>query len=249
VTAESIAAALGGRRSGRGWSCKCPAHEDANPSLSIAERDGKLLVRCHANCDQAAVIAALKDRGLWPESTWREWRDGIRYPADWGEVVAEYRYSDERGEYLYSVVRFSPKSFRPGYLDGGRWKWGKHPRQVLYRLREVTENPIIFIPEGERDVETLREFGFVATCEAGGAKAPWLDSYTQALRGREVILLPDADTPGRARVKRIARALYKKVARLVVIELENAKDVTEWFRQGHSEVELIQILDPEEISR
>ena len=49
--AEEIARALGGHRSGRGWSCRCPAHEDRAPSLSLADgADGRLLVRCFAGC-------------------------------------------------------------------------------------------------------------------------------------------------------------------------------------------------------
>ncbi len=44
----------------------CPAHNDHTPSLSIRETDdGKILVRCHAGCDQERVIAALQSRGLW----------------------------------------------------------------------------------------------------------------------------------------------------------------------------------------
>jgi DNA primase len=44
---------------------RCPAHDDREPSLSIRETDGKVLVRCHAGCDQRDVIAVLKERGLW----------------------------------------------------------------------------------------------------------------------------------------------------------------------------------------
>ena len=65
MTAETIARALGGRKAGRGWMARCPAHGDREPSLSIREADGKVLVRCHAGCDQRDVIAALKERGLW----------------------------------------------------------------------------------------------------------------------------------------------------------------------------------------
>lgn len=67
LTAEKIAQALGGRRSGAGWVARCPAHADANPSLAICDGDGKPLVHCHAGCEQAAVIAALRALGLWLE--------------------------------------------------------------------------------------------------------------------------------------------------------------------------------------
>ncbi|MFO1153866.1 MAG: toprim domain-containing protein [Rhodospirillales bacterium] len=72
MTAESIARALGGRKTGGGWAARCPAHGDRIPSLSIRDaNDGKVLVRCHAGCDQRQVIAALRARGLWTEKVTR----------------------------------------------------------------------------------------------------------------------------------------------------------------------------------
>src|SRR5689334_22447351 len=69
MQAEVIAKALGGWRCGSGWMACCPAHDDRKPSLSIrAAHDGKVLVRCHAGCDQDRVIGALSSRGLWDES-------------------------------------------------------------------------------------------------------------------------------------------------------------------------------------
>jgi DNA primase len=66
MTAETIAKALGGHRAGATWMARCPAHDDSRPSLAIsAGKNGKVLVRCHAGCDQRDVIAALSDRGLW----------------------------------------------------------------------------------------------------------------------------------------------------------------------------------------
>ena len=65
MNAETIARALGGRKVGQGWTARCPAHDDREPSLSIRHADGKVLVRCHAGCDQRDVIAALKERSLW----------------------------------------------------------------------------------------------------------------------------------------------------------------------------------------
>jgi putative DNA primase/helicase len=67
-TAETIAKTLGGRKAGPGWTARCPAHDDRTPSLSISDSDdGKVLVRCHAGCEQERVIASLRSRGLWEE--------------------------------------------------------------------------------------------------------------------------------------------------------------------------------------
>jgi hypothetical protein len=50
---------------------KCPAHDDRNPSLSIGEVAGKVLLHCHAGCAQRDVIEALRARGLWPDRSVR----------------------------------------------------------------------------------------------------------------------------------------------------------------------------------
>src|SRR4051812_18350086 len=66
MDAERIAKALGGRRAGADWMAKCPVHHDREPSLSVkAAKGGKVLVCCHAGCDQHVVIATLRARGLW----------------------------------------------------------------------------------------------------------------------------------------------------------------------------------------
>lgn len=73
MNAETIAKALGGRKAGGGWLARCPAHEDRNPSLAIHDADdGKVLVCCHAGCDQGRVIGFLRSRGLWDENSHRE---------------------------------------------------------------------------------------------------------------------------------------------------------------------------------
>lgn len=239
MKAELVARALNAHRSGSDWMAKCPAHNDRNPSLCIRDADGKVLLHCHAGCSQTDVIEALTARGIWqPERT------------ESSRIVAVYDYTDESGNLLYQVVRYEPKNFKQRRPDGyGGWTWKKSARQVLYRLPEVLEAPIVFVVEGERDVETLREYGFVATTSAGGARAPWLTGYTEALRGREVILIPDRDEPGYARAQRIASALLGNAARLVYLELEDGKDVTEWFLRGHSELELIAQIDEQAVSR
>lgn len=66
MNAETMARALGGRRTGSHWMAPCPCHEDRDPSLSIRDADaGKVLVHCHAGCQQSVVIAELWSRGLW----------------------------------------------------------------------------------------------------------------------------------------------------------------------------------------
>ena len=66
MTAAEIARALGGaKRHGVEWDARCPAHDDASPSLSLRDGDdGKILFRCHAGCSQQQVFDALLARGL-----------------------------------------------------------------------------------------------------------------------------------------------------------------------------------------
>lgn len=68
VSGRSIAAALKGHWAwGRG-KCRCPAHDDSSPSLSVHDMpDSRVLVHCFAGCSQDRVIEALRARGLWPE--------------------------------------------------------------------------------------------------------------------------------------------------------------------------------------
>ncbi len=59
--AGEIIKALGGNTST--GMCKCPAHDDHTPSLSISDKAGKVLFHCHAGCSQDAVLNALRARG------------------------------------------------------------------------------------------------------------------------------------------------------------------------------------------
>ena len=68
MTVEVIAKALGARKTGGGWMARCPAHDDRTPSLSISSGAGdKVLLHCHAGCDQVQVIDALRRQGLWDQ--------------------------------------------------------------------------------------------------------------------------------------------------------------------------------------
>ena len=53
IPADTITRALRGRRRGTGWVCRCPAHDDHHPSLSLAEtRDRKTWLNAGAGVDR-----------------------------------------------------------------------------------------------------------------------------------------------------------------------------------------------------
>jgi putative DNA primase/helicase len=67
ISAMTISAALGGKRAGKCWMARCPAHSDRTPSLAIQDAEGgKVLFYCHSGCSQESVLAALRQLGIWP---------------------------------------------------------------------------------------------------------------------------------------------------------------------------------------
>jgi len=68
MNAQQIARALGGHRSGNQWKCKCPAHDDADPSMIVFDGKHCVQVRCYAGCEPVEIISALRGRGLWGQN-------------------------------------------------------------------------------------------------------------------------------------------------------------------------------------
>jgi hypothetical protein len=95
--AETIAKALGGHRTGNGWIAQCPLHDDQTPSLSISSgKNGKVLVHCHAGCNQRDVfIAVMRKRGLLGK---------FRRPAD-GEGVEDDADARKRSALALAIWR------------------------------------------------------------------------------------------------------------------------------------------------
>jgi hypothetical protein len=228
------------RHAGPGqWSALCPAHDDTNASLSITLKNAhKLLLHCHAGCSPESVLAAV---GL-------VWKD-ILPPREQNPervIVETYPYRNETGELLFEVVRFAPKDFRQRRPDGSSgWLWNLNgARRVLYRLPELCDadpEASVLVVEGEKDVDRLRSLGYVATCNPGGA-GKWQDGYSEALRGHSVIVIPDADNPGRAHAQGVAKALVGVAASVAVLELPDAKDVSAFFDRGGSSEQLDRLL-------
>lgn len=68
VNARSIVATLHGKWSSNHGMCRCPAHADSTPSLSVTGTpDGRVLLHCFAGCAGGDVIATLRGMGLWPD--------------------------------------------------------------------------------------------------------------------------------------------------------------------------------------
>jgi len=247
--AENIARHLGGAsKSGDNWSCRCPAHDDKRASLSITEKqDGKLLVHCHAGCEQALVIAELKALGLW--SSAKVTPDALPPPlvqislgAGKGQISATYDYVSEDGELLYQAVRYEPKDFRQRAPNGaGGWTWSiKGVQRTLYRLPEVlaavAEGRTVYICEGEKDVEAARALGLVATCNAMGADNgtgnKWLPEFGKILMGADVVVIPDQDDPGIRHAEWVISTLQGKAKSVRVSSPASGKDLSDWIDAG-----------------
>ena len=91
---------------------------------------------------------------------------------------------------------------------------------VLYNLPAVLKADEVWIVEGEKDADNLIELGFTATTNFDGA-GKWRDSYSQYLKDKNVVLIPDADDPGRAHMQKVAAALHGVAASVKILELPN----------------------------
>lgn len=58
--AEKLLARLDGVQGHDGrWRARCPAHGSQGRSLSVADREGTLLINCFGGCDAGSVLAAV----------------------------------------------------------------------------------------------------------------------------------------------------------------------------------------------
>ncbi|KXW57415.1 DNA primase [Ferrovum myxofaciens] len=70
MTGEEFLERLQGvRKTDHGWTAKCPSHNDNSPSLSVTEKDGKILLHCFAGCGAHEIVTAvgLELSDLFPE--------------------------------------------------------------------------------------------------------------------------------------------------------------------------------------
>jgi len=220
--AKTLTQSLGGEWHNSGYgTAGCPAHDDANPSLSISPGDTRrVVVHCHAGCSQEKVIGALRERGLWPQ-----------------ESGAIYDYRDAEGRLRFQVVRRSGKKFLQRQPDGkGGWIWNANGvPPLIYRLPEVweaiTSGRTVFVTEGEKDADRLAGFGLTATCNPGGAGS-WRPEHSAYLHGAHVVILPDNDAPGRDHALKTAASLQGRANSVRILNLPGLPgkgDVSDWL--------------------
>jgi hypothetical protein len=148
----------------------------------------------------------------------------------------------------YKLPEPEGKTFRQRDMKG-RWKVKGLP-VVPYNLPNCLEaigrGETIYGVEGEKDVENVRDLlGLTATCNAGGT-GKWTDEHSKALRGADIVWLPDNDDPGRSHVAKAALSLRPFAKRQRVLDLpglDEKEDVSDWLDKGGELSELNALLD------
>jgi putative DNA primase/helicase len=231
----------------------CPFHQDNTPSLSVNLGSGDF--NCFG-CDakgsifdfymrleevdfRAALAAFAEIAGLAPEQKKR--------------IVKTYDYTDEAGNLLFQVIRYHPKDFRQRTPDGkGGWIWNMNNiRLVPFHLPSVLKADNIIITEGEKDVESLRAWGLVATCNPMGAgkwelqsktKGEIIRPYNEYFRGKKVLIVPDNDESGRRHSAQVAanlEGIAESVKVVVLPNLPDKGDVSDWLKAGGTKEQLL----------
>ena len=205
-TAGEIVRALGGRWNRDSGMCRCPAHEDGNPSLSVEQHNGRVLVHCHAGCPQDAVLDALAAQGLDIRRSNDVNSDGhisdCRHP-ELGKWSYIWPYYDAAGKLIGYVARFETgdgKQFRPLVLKDGRWR-----AQGLPAILRRQDAPVL-VCEGEKAAEAAskRFPHVVATTSMQGAKSPHKTDWS-SLEAKSVTVWPDNDKAGATFARKAAK--------------------------------------------
>jgi hypothetical protein len=238
------------KKAGKGVLVLCPAHNDHNPSLWITPSDNPdftLDFSCQANCEKEAILKALN-------LTW----DNIRINHNGHkpdtkphrEIETIYKYVKD-GKLIFEVVRTNPKGFFQRHPDG-KGDYINNLQGVetcLYQhdeiINAIERGDLIFLPEGEKDADSLWERGLPATTNPGGA-GKWLESWTGTLKGARIVNLQDNDKTGKEFALQKLNSLYGKVNSLKLVELpavnNTIKDITDWFNAGHETAELLDLV-------
>jgi len=224
--AERIARLLPkAKKSPNGWKACCPAHDDSNPSLFLADgRDGVAMV-CYAGCTYRQIADALALKGV----EFGPRKDAEGYPTDHyqlGQPHNQWEYRDKAGNVIMLVCRWNQpngrKDIRPLVRTADGWKWQHHPTpRPLYNLDQLANEPErpVYVLEGEKAAAAAQKLfpAVVATTWPGGAQSVGQADWT-SLAGRDVTLVPDCDEPGRQAMRWVAKALSQTAKRVRIVD-------------------------------
>jgi putative DNA primase/helicase len=237
---------------------RCPFHEDRHSSLSVNLFTGQF--RCHGGgCGAVGnVITFSRKLGISvpagalntgptrtsiqrssppPAVSSASGASESKPPPISRRVIKEYVYKDAAGAPVYKVLRYEPKGFAQIRYEGGAWVAGMEGvTRTLYHLPEMLQrkNEVVYLVEGEKDVETLESKGLVATTSSGGA-LNWTAALAQHFVRRYVVILPDNDAPGGEYAKKAATSLAAAGNHVKIVWIPGAgdkEDVTDFFNRG-----------------
>jgi len=155
---------------------------------------------------------------------------GFRHPEH-GQPSATWAYKDEAGRVLGYVARFDgpmgkeilPRTWCLGEDGFCSWRWKSfvRPRPLygLDRLAARPEAPVLVV-EGEKSADAAQALfpDLVAVTWPGGSNAVRHADWSP-LTGREIVLWPDADAPGRKAMGEIAAMLLRSGAAVRIVPL------------------------------
>lgn len=196
----------------------CPAHDDKHPSLYIREDDktGNILLKCQAGCSTENIVdaAGLKMKDLFSSTSY-------------SQSDIHYYYCDEKNVQVARIIRhINPegrKSFSTQRFENGNWINGLDGMKLpLYNLPALVNSheETIYIVEGEKDVESMQELGFVATTPPFGASAKWEPRYNKYFKYKNVVIIADNDEAGEKHAKKIATNIINIAESIKVISAE-----------------------------
>jgi hypothetical protein len=242
---HKIAELLGGEVRGNQVSAPGPGHSADDRSLSVlldgSAPDG-FVVHSFADDDAIACRDYVRDRlGLPPFEAKKKKANG-KANGKWSPPLAEYVYRNARGEPHLLVRKHldgdGRKQFPQFHWDGTQWLKDKPAGpKIPYRLPELLAAPtaVVYFVEGEQDADNLaNQACLVATTTSEGASAKWAAELTPYFKDRRVVILPDADAPGRKHGQKVAKALYDVAASIKVVDLfpdrSDGHDVSDWLK-------------------
>ncbi|MFJ9474731.1 toprim domain-containing protein [Streptomyces mirabilis] len=238
---------------------------DAPGTVAIRRgNNGGVVIFCHKCQGNAEFLAAIgwTEADLYDEPLERQQdrpADDTWIPCrDRGHKrVAQYVYRDDRGAVVHGVTRCDHKCFaqwRPDESTKSGRRWSLNDQQgnrlvatVPYRLPEVlkaiSEDRVIWIAEGEKDVHALVDHGLQATCNAAGA-GKWTEEHAQFLRGADVTIVADRDIPGRRHAEHVVETLRGIARSVYVVQAKTGKDAADHFAAGHTDSDFLKVWTP-----